>query len=220
MLLREVPQEWVAALAEGHPWQEDAVALQERRELFPVNTGNDSLLLLPLREGKRWWGTMVFAGSRERLWNAEVTGILETVTTWRNPLSPTKRRRRLLPSPRRTDSPGLPPPGLLRALEREIARSARHGSSLSLAILDVDHFKEVNARYGHDAGDGVLRELAQFLRGNRKEIFWGASEAGFRLASSRTVADLAFAAAERCAGSWGQHAFRRFRRKRPRCILT
>jgi diguanylate cyclase (GGDEF)-like protein len=64
------------------------------------------------------------------------------------------------------------------ALEREIARSSRHGSPLSLALLDVDRFKEVNDRYGHDAGDAVLRELARLLlRVVRRKMSWGASGA-------------------------------------------
>jgi len=45
-------------------------------------------------------------------------------------------------------------------LEREIARATRHNRPLSLVILDVDHFKEVNDRYGHLAGDRVLQGVA------------------------------------------------------------
>jgi diguanylate cyclase (GGDEF)-like protein len=50
------------------------------------------------------------------------------------------------------------------ALEREVARARRHGNPLALAILDVDHFKSVNDRYGHLAGDLVLRELADLVQ--------------------------------------------------------
>jgi len=45
----------------------------------------------------------------------------------------------------------------------EAARAVRHGRPLSLAILDLDHFKLVNDRYGHPAGDEVLREVAARL---------------------------------------------------------
>jgi diguanylate cyclase (GGDEF)-like protein len=49
-------------------------------------------------------------------------------------------------------------------LEREVAQARRTGSTLCVALLDVDHFKQVNDRYGHPAGDRVLKALAQLLQ--------------------------------------------------------
>ena len=46
------------------------------------------------------------------------------------------------------------------AAERERLRAARHGTALSLAYLDVDHFKKANDRLGHHAGDRVLEKVA------------------------------------------------------------
>ena len=48
--------------------------------------------------------------------------------------------------------------------DNEIVRAIRHGRPLSLCILDVDLFKPVNDRYGHIAGDEVLRQIAALLR--------------------------------------------------------
>jgi diguanylate cyclase (GGDEF)-like protein len=58
----------------------------------------------------------------------------------------------------------------LEFLEREMARGQRYGRPLSLMMFDLDHFKQVNDTHGHLAGDYVLRDLAQSVRGKvRKE---------------------------------------------------
>ncbi len=49
-------------------------------------------------------------------------------------------------------------------LERELSRSRREGYPLSLVILDLDHFKQINDTYGHQAGDQALVVLAETLR--------------------------------------------------------
>jgi diguanylate cyclase (GGDEF)-like protein len=49
-------------------------------------------------------------------------------------------------------------------LETEVARALRHDRPLALAMIDIDHFKQVNDRHGHPTGDRVLRGLARFLR--------------------------------------------------------
>ncbi len=48
-------------------------------------------------------------------------------------------------------------------IERELARSKRMGSCLGIVMIDVDHFKDFNDRYGHEAGDLVLQELGNYL---------------------------------------------------------
>jgi diguanylate cyclase (GGDEF)-like protein len=53
---------------------------------------------------------------------------------------------------------------LLERLEAETGRSRRNGRPLCVAILDVDHFKRVNDRHGHPAGDEVLRALARQIK--------------------------------------------------------
>ena len=52
---------------------------------------------------------------------------------------------------------------LEETLEREVARAIRDGSNLCLAMIDVDHFKEFNDRYGHKAGDAILQSLGRML---------------------------------------------------------
>jgi diguanylate cyclase (GGDEF)-like protein len=48
-------------------------------------------------------------------------------------------------------------------LEREWRRGRREGSSMALLMIDIDHFKLFNDRYGHPAGDACLRGVAQAL---------------------------------------------------------
>ena len=52
---------------------------------------------------------------------------------------------------------------IIEALQKELNRAGREGTPVSVIIGDVDHFKRVNDRYGHLAGDGVLREIADTI---------------------------------------------------------
>ena len=58
---------------------------------------------------------------------------------------------------------------LEESFDRELRRAVRHQHRLSVLMLDVDHFKTFNDRYGHDAGDAVLRSLAEVMQ----QIFRG-----------------------------------------------
>ena len=53
---------------------------------------------------------------------------------------------------------------LMDTMAAEFARAKRYWSSLSIMMLDVDHFKQINDRYGHQVGDQVLEHLAGLLR--------------------------------------------------------
>lgn len=55
-------------------------------------------------------------------------------------------------------------------LETELERARRSGSSLSFAMLDIDHFKSVNDTYGHGVGDVVIKTLSRILTSRLRRI--------------------------------------------------
>ena len=86
-------------------------------------------------------------------------------------------QRKLLESNRRLEELSLTDPLTSlrnrRAFEDELAQSFEHARryerALSLAIIDLDHFKPINDRFGHPAGDAVLRAVAQLLDGTTRQ---------------------------------------------------
>jgi diguanylate cyclase (GGDEF)-like protein len=53
---------------------------------------------------------------------------------------------------------------VMEKMESEMNRSLRHGSPVSLLMLDIDYFKRVNDEFGHPTGDEVLKSVGQVLR--------------------------------------------------------
>jgi diguanylate cyclase (GGDEF)-like protein len=84
-------------------------------------------------------------------------------------------------------------------LHEEFRRAQRYGDHLSLIMLDLDHFKQVNDRYGHPGGDAVLREAAALIRASIRDpdicARYGGEE--FAVILPRTHLSGALAVAER-----------------------
>jgi diguanylate cyclase (GGDEF)-like protein len=86
-----------------------------------------------------------------------------------------------------------------QSLATEVASAARYRTPLSLALFDVDFFKEVNDTHGHNVGDKVLMQLAAVVAGKSRTTDmiarWGGEEFMMMLPGSN--ADMALQAAEK-----------------------
>lgn len=59
-----------------------------------------------------------------------------------------------------------------RQLKEDIARAQRSGNEISLIILDIDEFKLINDRYGHDVGDICLKHVVEIIEGGIRKGDW------------------------------------------------
>jgi diguanylate cyclase (GGDEF)-like protein len=92
---------------------------------------------------------------------------------------------------------------LLERGNSEFIRARRFGDDLAVMMMDVDHFKQVNDRYGHGAGDEVLRRLARTAAGTVRNVDLVGRLGGeeFAIILVRTRAREAVACAERIRAS-------------------
>lgn len=81
----------------------------------------------------------------------------------------------------------------------ELERARREEKQLAFVLLDVDHFKTVNDRFGHLVGDDALRQIAQVLRESRRQYDWVGRWGGeeFLVILPNTTRQQAYEVAER-----------------------
>ncbi len=88
-------------------------------------------------------------------------------------------------------------------------RAHRLGHGVSLVFLDIDHFKRINDRHGHETGDRVLQQLAARLQATVREtdlLFrWGGEE--FVILLAHTAAEDAPVLAERIRAAVAERPF-------------
>jgi diguanylate cyclase (GGDEF)-like protein len=140
----------------------------EHTLLFPAPDGLESVALLPLTRQERLIGCLNF-GSRERERFLSVLGTdflhhLAVIAAFS--LESAVNRARLVRSGFTDVLTGWHNRRYLQSrLNEELARCRRERTPLTCLMIDVDHFKSVNDRFGHLAGDEVLRQLAQCISG-------------------------------------------------------
>ena len=146
--------------ATGRPCRVDYAARLGPGETLPHPWS--ASVAVPIRVESRLWGalgavalhgTRLTEDAEERLSHfAELVGLA---------IANSEAREQLMLQARTDPLTGLAHHGTFhRALAEEIARTARFGHALSLAVIDIDHFKTVNDEHGHEVGDAALRAIA------------------------------------------------------------
>jgi two-component system, cell cycle response regulator len=94
-------------------------------------------------------------------------------------------------------------------LRKEFSRAQRFSDPLSLIMIDLDHFKTVNDRFGHLFGDQVLREAGQLLKSDLRDMDLCARYGGEEFAAvlPKTMMTGALTVAERMLTKLNQHRF-------------
>jgi diguanylate cyclase (GGDEF)-like protein len=98
-------------------------------------------------------------------------------------------------------------------LEKEVRRQGRNGRAFCVALLDIDHFKQVNDQFGHAVGDAVLRDVARLVSASLGAAHpvarWGGEEFLVLMPEctpAQAVQALQVAAAAVRSHDWLQHA--------------
>lgn len=134
--------------------------------LFPRARALASVALIPLRRNGRLDGALAFASTDPRRFSRGLAsdflahlGVVAAIC-----IENAINRARLLRSGLTDFLTGFHNRRYLHArLREELARAQRGHQSVACLMIDVDHFKQINDRHGHLAGDAVLREVAQRL---------------------------------------------------------
>ena len=176
--LEQVPSGEVLCLAPS--WALSKVQLTERAARSELTVADARAAKAPMRESLaapvrvegEVWGAVAVSYEKAGSARAETLVQLERVAELISlAVSNADARERLALMARTDTLTGLLNHGAFhQRLEEEVARAARYGHPLSLALLDIDHFKLVNDRHGHRAGDAALRLVAELIRTNAREI--------------------------------------------------
>ncbi|QIB52916.1 MULTISPECIES: diguanylate cyclase [Pseudomonas] len=180
-------------------------------ELLPLD-GNQSLLLAAVSRQGRIAGFLgVVRSSTTTAWTSRR---IQTVELMASLLSSAITRKDLVNSLTfqavRDQLTGLYNRHKLEEiLSQEVARCLRYSSVFSVIIFDLDHFKSVNDRFGHNGGDAVLSSIARIVEANVRETEiagrWGGEE--FLMVLPETTLDSALQLAERLRSNVEAHQF-------------
>lgn len=118
-----------------------------------------------LKDG-RWFRVtqVVLEGDYVALWGTDITELKETKLQLKNALEEVSRLARV------DELTGvLNRRAFIELARKEMTRCVRYKNPVTVVILDIDFFKEVNDNYGHSSGDDVLRYFASFFQNSIRE---------------------------------------------------
>jgi diguanylate cyclase (GGDEF)-like protein len=174
--------EMLSPVAQGleRPWL-GRYREKQHAGLFPGVKGLGSIALIPMRQNDAIEGVLMFGSADKARFGAQLAtdflahlGLVSAVC-----LENGVNRARLLRSGFTDFLTGFYNRRYLQArLREELARAQRLGHSLALMMLDVDHFKQINDRFGHLAGDTVLHEVAARIGAQMRSSDTGARFGG------------------------------------------
>ena len=127
--------------------------------------GYRASIVAPVRVGGRIWGAVAVAAAASRhLTHQDERQLMEFGDLLASAVASIDERATLAAQASTDPLTGLANRrSLHERLAAEVARSQRHGGTLSVTVLDIDHFKEVNDFGGHESGDAVLVAVAGCL---------------------------------------------------------
>jgi diguanylate cyclase (GGDEF)-like protein len=170
--------------------------------LFKGAEGLRTVALIPLRRHDRLQGSLNFGSSAEKRFSRHLAtdflaqlGVIATFA-----IENAINRARLVRSGLTDFLTGWHNRRYLNArLKEELSRSQRQGTNLTCLVIDLDHFKQINDKHGHLAGDVALREAAQrvdmHIRGSDAAARFGGDE--FVVLAPGIASEQAAALAER-----------------------
>jgi len=145
------------------PWL-GRYSASDHQLIFPGEDGLRSVAMIPLKQASRLFGSINFGSRAPARFTADHAtdffAHLGAIASFA--LENAVNRARLMRSGFTDVLTGWYNRRYLQVrLKEELARARRHGTPLTCLMLDIDFFKKVNDRFGHGAGDDVLREIAQ-----------------------------------------------------------
>lgn len=176
---------------EVHVLSNDRVGTRHALSRLARDEGIRSFLCLPLRHREQRLGAVYFYRSDRDDFDAAEIGLLKTFARLASGAIANARVHEQVEWEAGTDAlTGLGNRRQFdRRLELEMRRMARYGTPVTLAIIDIDHFKAVNDRLGHPAGDAVLRQLGARLASQFRDVDFVARYGGEEFAVILVEAD-------------------------------